>query len=72
VKIKDIQPGFVFEVNFELGGPNNVHDVYLILENRLAGEHVELRWLYLTGPDAGMTFRTYLAPHSDWGDWRIL
>ncbi len=69
MNVKDIQPGFVFQMNHELGGQN---DLYLILDSRLMDTHMEVRWLYISGRDAGMTFRTLLRPDGDWGDWRIM
>lgn len=69
MRVEDIQPGFVFQMNHELGGQS---DLYLVLEIRNVDKHIEVRWVYISGRDAGMTYRTLLLPSSDWGDWRIM
>lgn len=73
MNVKDIKPGYVFQANYELGGTiGGTSDLYVILDHQIVEKHIEVRWLYLSGNDAGSTFRTLLLPNSDWGDWRIM
>lgn len=63
----DIQSGDVFETNNALGWP----ELYIVFDAVDQDGVVTIRYLYISGPDAGLTYRTMLKRADDWGDRRI-
>ena len=68
---EDLQVGDVFEAQYDADG-DDFPETYLILDVKDGASIVEIRFLYISGPDAGTTFRTMLRRGDDLGDKRIL
>lgn len=69
MKITEVEPGFVFEM---LGEYNGEHDLYVILDVVDHMTFLEIRWLYLSGRDAGSSYRTLLRHDDGWSDTRVM
>ncbi len=65
----DIKPGDVFTSRAQIWGEP---EMYLVYEVGTSSELVTIRYLYISGPDAGLTYRTMLKHTDDWGDTRLL
>jgi hypothetical protein len=65
----DIRPGDVFASHAELYGEP---EMYVVFETDDTQGIVVIRYLYISGPDAGQTYRAMLKRDGDWGDRRIL
>lgn len=64
----DIQPGDVFESNSKIWSEPRLYIVYEVSE--YCGL-VNIRYLYISGPATGFTYRMVLERSEDWGDTRL-
>lgn len=64
----DIRPGDVFEHGNHVW---NRPELYVVFDAVDQDGIVTIRYLYISGPDTGLTYRTMLRRSDDWGDRRI-
>jgi hypothetical protein len=66
----DLRPGDVFACDVK--GSAFYNALYIVLKTEEKDDMLNVHYLYISGPDAGLTYRTMLKGFNDWGDTRIL